>query len=190
MVYVWLAVVCVSALVEAFTLQMAGIWFVVGGLVALIMAACDVALEWQIIAFIVISLILLLALRRLCLKFLLKKDTTRTNIDVLIGSEVKLLNPLNVDTPGAVKFGDVIWTAVAKSSSVNLPEGALVRVLEVSGNKLIVEPVEREIKDEESEVQNESIETQETTGDTLNTAKNQQEKPKKQGRKKSEKKSQ
>ena len=135
MIYVWLAVVVVSAIVEALTLQMVGIWFVVGGLVALILAACNVALEWQIIAWIIVSLILLLALRRLCLRFILKKDNTRTNVDALVGVKVKLLADA-VDGTSEGKIGDVVWTVVLQDSET-AAAGDTVEVVEVQGNKLI-----------------------------------------------------
>ena len=136
MIYVWLAVVVVSAIVEALTLQMVGIWFVVGGLVALILAACNVALEWQIIAWIIVSLILLLALRRLCLRFILKKDNTRTNVDALVGVKVKLLADA-VDGTSEGKIGDVVWTVVLQDSET-AAAGDTVEVVDVQGNKLIV----------------------------------------------------
>ena len=135
MIYVWLAVVVVSAIVEALTLQMVGIWFVVGGLVALILAACNVALEWQIIAWIIVSLILLLALRRLCLRFILKKDNTRTNVDALVGVKVKLLADA-VDGTSEGKIGDVVWTVVLQDDKT-AAAGDTVEVVEVQGNKLI-----------------------------------------------------
>lgn len=135
MIYVWLAVVVISAIVEALTLQMVGIWFVVGGLVALILAACNVALEWQIIAWIIVSLILLLALRRLCLRFILKKDNTRTNVDALVGVKVKLLADA-VDGTSEGKIGDVVWTVVLQDSET-AAAGDTVEVVEVQGNKLI-----------------------------------------------------
>lgn len=135
MIYVWLAVVVVSAIVEAFTLQMAGIWFVVGGLVALIMAACGVALEWQIIVFVIVSLVLLLALRRLCLRFILKKDNTRTNVDAIVGLKVKLLAD-SKDGISEGKIGDVVWTVVLQDGET-ASAGDTVEVVEVQGNQLI-----------------------------------------------------
>ena len=144
MIYVWLAIVCLSAIVEALTLQMVGIWFVAGGLVALILDACGVGYEWQIIVCVVLSFVLLLSLRRVCMKFLLKKDKARTNSDAMIGHVVRLLKDLNADSPSEVKFGDVIWTAVSKSREVQALAGDNVRILAIEGNKLIVEPVEDE----------------------------------------------
>ena len=135
MIYVWLAVVVVSAIVEALTLQMASIWFVVGGLVALVMAACGVALEWQIIAWIIVSLVLLLALRRLCLRFILKKDNTRTNVDALVGVKVKLLAD-TVDGTSEGKIGDVVWTVVLPANAT-AHKGDTVEITEVQGNKLL-----------------------------------------------------
>ncbi len=139
MIYVWLAVVCVSAIVEAFTLQMAGIWFVVGGFVALIMAACDVPLEWQIIACIVVSLVLLLSLRRLCLRFILKKDNTKTNVDALIDSKIKLLED-TVNSTSSARINDVVWTVVIEGEQ-EFKKGTVCIVTEVQGNRLLARPL-------------------------------------------------
>lgn len=163
MIYVWLAVVCVSALIEAFTLQMAGIWFVVGGLVALIMAACGVALEWQIIACIAISLVLLLALRKLCMKFILRKTNEKTNVDALTGLEVKLRKDITEDEMGEVKIGDVVWSAIAASEGTKIEKGTLVTVLKVQGNKLIVKTVEQETEAKEQAATQEDVENKTNT---------------------------
>ena len=147
MIYVWLAVVCVSAIVEALTLQMAGIWFVVGGFVALIMAAVDVPLEWQIITCIIVSLVLLLSLRRLCLRFLLKKDNAKTNVDALVGSKVKLLEDVQ-NGESTARIGDVVWSVVIQDEQA-LKQGTTVIVDEVQGNKLVARAlsgVEQEIE--------------------------------------------
>lgn len=163
MIYIWLAVVCVSALIEAFTLQMVGIWFVVGGLVALIMSACGVAIEWQIIACIVISLILLLALRKLCIKFILRKNNEKTNVDALSGLEVKLLKDINDDEMGEVKIGDVVWSAIAEKEGIALKKGDYVTILKVQGNKLVVKAVEKEQSTKEQNIAKDEQKQEETT---------------------------
>ena len=156
MIYIWLAVVCASALIEAFTLQMVGIWFVVGGLVALIMSACGLALEWQIISCIIISLVLLLALRKLCLRFVLRKTNEKTNVDSLIGKEVKLLEEITKDKMGEVKIAGVVWSAVTENGAP-IEKGKLVVIEKVQGNKLIVKemiasvPVDNEADSEKIE---------------------------------------
>jgi len=144
MLYVWLAIICVSAIIEFTTFEMAGIWFVAGGIFALLLASIGVSLEWQILAFVLVSLILLLALRKICLKFLMKRDTERTNVDALINQQEKLLEEIAPGKPGSLKINDVVWTAVAKDKDLTISKNADVVIVKVQGNKLVVEPILKE----------------------------------------------
>ena len=147
MMYIWIAIICVAALIEAFTLQMVSIWFVAGGIVSLILYFCGVGYEIQIIVFIAVSIILLIALRKLCLKFLLKNTNEKTNVDALVGREARLLKDIDLGQLGEIKLGDVVWSATTKDESP-LASGTLVKITQVQGNKLIVEAVEQN-KDEQ-----------------------------------------
>ena len=147
MMYIWIAIICVAALIEAFTLQMVSIWFVAGGIVSLILYFCGVGYEVQIIVFIAVSIILLIALRKLCLKFLLKNTNEKTNVDALVGREARLLKDIELGQLGEIKLGDVVWSATTKDESP-LASGTLVKITQVQGNKLIVEAVEQN-KDEQ-----------------------------------------
>lgn len=140
MMWIWLAVIAVSAFLEAFSLQMVSIWFVPGGLVALILYFCGVGYEWQIVACIVVSLLLLLCLRKFCIKFMFKnKEGEKTNVDSLIGQVLPLREAITADQHGAVKIGDIVWSAVTEDESA-ISKGKNVEIVAVRGNKLIVKP--------------------------------------------------
>lgn len=140
MMWIWLGVIVVASLVEVASMQMVSIWFVPGGLVALILYFCGVGWQIQIIVFIIVSIVLMLALRKLCLKFLLKNNHSEKEINSLIGKEAILIEPITQEKPGAVKIGDVVWTAVTQDDS-SINKGALVEIAEVKGNKLIVQKI-------------------------------------------------
>ena len=140
MLWIWLAVIAIAALVEAFTLQMVSIWFVPGGIVALILYFCGVSYEWQIVACVLVSLVLLLALRRFCVKFILKnKGGERTNSDSLVGQIFLLKKAITDTSAGEVKVGDVVWTAVTETKE-NISANQKVEIVAIRGNKLIVKP--------------------------------------------------
>ena len=140
MLWVWLAVITVSAFIEAFTLQMASIWFVSGGLVALILYFCGVSYEWQIVACIVISLVLLFSLRGFCLKVLFKKKVDdKTNSDSLVGQKTSLYKAITDNDKGEVKLNDVVWTAITADQS-SISAGTEVEIVAIRGNKLVVKP--------------------------------------------------
>ena len=164
MLYIWIAVICVAALVEAFTMQMVSIWFVAGGIVSLILYFCGVSYEIQIIVFIAVSIILLISLRKLCLKFLLKNTDEKTNVDSLIGREAKLLKDISLGELGEVKLGDVVWTATTKDETP-LSAGTLIKIVQVQGNKLIVQPFESTNKTEQSETSAKGKKEEKTAGE-------------------------
>jgi len=143
MLYVWLGVICASAIIEFTTCEIAGIWFVAGGIFALLLASVGVPLGWQILSFVVVSLVLLLSLRKICIKFLLKKDE-RTNVDALINQVEKLTESITPDKPGALKINDVVWTAVAKDKNLTINKDTKVLIVKISGNKLVVEPTQND----------------------------------------------
>ena len=164
MLYIWIAVICIAALVEAFTMQMVSIWFVAGGIVSLILYFCEVSYEIQIIVFIAVSIILLISLRKLCLKFLLKNTDEKTNIDSLIGREAKLLKSISLGELGEVKLGDVVWTATTKDETP-LSAGTLIKIVQVQGNKLIVQPIESTNKTEQDETSAKDKKEEKTAGE-------------------------
>ncbi len=140
MIFIWLGVICISAIFEFVTFEMAGIWFVAGGIFALLLALVGVSTVWQIIAFFALSLVLLLTLRKFCLRVLLKKDE-KTNVDALAGTTAKLLTAISPDNPGSLRINDVVWTAVAKGNT-KIESDTEVKIIKVEGNKLVVEPAE------------------------------------------------
>ena len=141
MIWVWLAVVAVSLIVEFFTWDLTSIWFAVAGLVALIMSAIDgINWVWQLGVFIVISAVLIIFVRQICRKLLLKSDE-KTNVDAFIGKKAKLLTAVGENENfGTVKFNGVVWNATTENGN-KLEKDTEVEVVKVDGNKMIVKAV-------------------------------------------------
>jgi len=137
LVWIWLAIAIASAILEFVSMQMVSVWFTVGSIVAIILSLCGVAWWIQLLTFGIVSLVLLLALRKLCLKYLLKNDNTTTNVDGMVGTTQKLIEPIIEDKAGAVKISGVVWTAVT-ADNTPIANGETVVVERVEGNKLIV----------------------------------------------------
>ena len=72
--YIWLGVVAVTLIVEFLTMELVSVWLSIGALVAMILAACGVGYEIQIVVMIIVSISCLLGLRKITLKFLNKTD--------------------------------------------------------------------------------------------------------------------
>ena len=91
----------------------------------------------QVLVFVVISVILLVATRPLVKKFMLSK-TIPTNSELDVGKKAVVIEEINtLHSKGRVRVGDVNWTAITDSNTV-IPEGTTVTVEKIDGAKLIV----------------------------------------------------
>ena len=87
---IWLALMIIMVIVECMGPALVSIWFAAGALVSLILSLLsfipNVTIPWwvQVIVFIVVSAITLLALRPLS-KRCLKRNTINSNVDSLVG---------------------------------------------------------------------------------------------------------
>ena len=141
MIYVWIALTIVFVIAEAATAQLTTVWFALGSVVALILAACGVkSLAVQIVVFLAVSTISLIATRPL-VKKMLQKKVVATNADRNIGETgIALAEINNLEAKGEVKVKGVVWTARSENGEV-IPEGSKVRVKNIEGVKLIVEAI-------------------------------------------------
>ena len=162
-VWIWLGVVVASLIIEFITFELVTVWFALGGLVALIMAACDVIPLVHIITFSVVSLGTLLGLRTVCMRYL-NKHKADTNTDLIIGKSFKLLSEITPITRGTIKVNDVVWEVKADDDDVTIPVGSWVIAQEISGNKIIVKLDESKVKPAKTETQptTESVEPKKT----------------------------
>lgn len=133
----WVIVAAVALIVEIITLGLSSIWFTGGGIVAAIIAYLGGPLWLQIVAFIVVSTILLLIMRPLAKKHL-AIGQEKTNTDSLIGRTEKVLVAIDNNAgTGMIRLGDVEWRAVSDDGSV-IPEDTLVKISRIEGTRLYV----------------------------------------------------
>ena len=136
---VWLGMFVLSLILEASTEALVSIWFAAGALASLGCSFIPGLPYWgEVIIFFAISLIAFFAIRPFLSRFQRRKRTP-TNVDALIGS--KGIMKLGTDewNVGEVELRGAIWTAVSVNEKISISEGEHVRVVAVSGNKLIVE---------------------------------------------------
>lgn len=136
----WLILMVVFLVTEASTVTLVSLWFAAGALAAMIVSLFHAALWLQITVFVVVSALLLTALRPLVRKYVTPK-VTRTNVDSVIGSTGMVTVAIdNVAAQGQVKLGAMVWTARSTSGQV-IPEGTLVTADRIEGVKVFVTPV-------------------------------------------------
>lgn len=137
----WLVAAAVFVVIEIMTMGLTTIWFAGGALVGAVMAAVSLPLWSQIIAFAVISVILLILTRPWALKYV-NSRTIKMNVDSLIGQTGLVTQDIdNLNAKGQVKVRGQIWTARSISDEVKLHEGQKVSIESISGVKVIVKPM-------------------------------------------------
>ena len=134
----WLILLACFLVVEAITVGLTTIWFAAGALAAFLFALAGANLLIQILAFFVVSAILLFAMRPVASKWL-NKDRVRTNAESLVGKTAVVTEPINnLAGTGQVQVQGQYWTARAVSDQVQITKDARVVIEKISGVKLIV----------------------------------------------------
>lgn len=137
MTYVWLGVTLLAFTIEFVTSDMISVWFAGGGLVAMLFSLIGLNLYFQIPAFIIVSVVLLLCFRKIVMQKL-NSRSTNLNADSAIGKEFALLSAITFLEPGTIKVNGVVWNAVTENQNDNIPENSIVEVIGIKGNKYIV----------------------------------------------------
>jgi membrane protein implicated in regulation of membrane protease activity len=139
---IWLVLFVAMLIIEAVGPALVSIWFALGAVIALILSFIPEVAWWiEVIVFVVISIATLLALRPI-LKRYVKRNNYNTNIDSFTGKRGYVIEDITYLRPGAVKIGDVSWTAIPVNKDEKIVENEIIEVVAVNGNKLIVKKVE------------------------------------------------
>lgn len=140
MPFIWLGIALLAGILEMVTVQLVSIWFVFGAIGAAVTCVFTDNIAIQFAVFVAISLIALIATRPLVKRFKERAKTVRTNVDMNIGKEVRVMTAIdNEKGTGEIKIGDTIWMARTLDGSV-VPEGARVVIQAVEGVKMMVLP--------------------------------------------------
>lgn len=144
-VWIWLGLLVLFIVFELITTSLTTIWFAGGALVAFVMALVELPVWAQIVAFFVVSIVLLIFTRPFLTKFL-KVGGEKTNVDSLIGQTARVIVDINNnDSIGYALVGGQEWTARAENDKDIIPKDTLVEIVGVSGVKLIVRRKEEKI---------------------------------------------
>lgn len=134
----WLVLVIILSVIEIATVNLLTVWFVISGLVAMILSFFidDVAVVSTVFA---ILGIILLILSRPIVKKIRSNKSDKTNLDRIIGSTAIVTEEIKRNVVGEVKVDGKRWSATA-SKKINV--GEEVRVKAIEGVKLVVEKEE------------------------------------------------
>ena len=137
-VIVWAALIILFVVVEVITVGLTSIWFAGGALVALLLAAAGLDVVWQFVAFLVVSVILLMFTRPWALKYM-KPKLVKTNYEAAVDKNVCLTETVdNIKGTGTAVLNGQEWTARAYEDGKVYPAGTIVKVKEIRGVTLYV----------------------------------------------------
>lgn len=135
MPYFWLALLVLFVIIEASTTALTTIWAAISALVMIFISRTGLAFRWQMLIFLVLTILLMLGCRPFAIKKL-KLGREKTNVDSLVGEEILITKAITAFHKGEAKSKNgVIW---AVSSDKEISAGSVCVVEKVKGNTLIV----------------------------------------------------
>ena len=134
MLYIWIGIIIAALIVEALTAGLTSIWFIPAAIVGIVLELFKVPQAIQIVAFLVMSLVGVLFLRR----FSKKATHVATNVtDMVIGGEAIVTERIDsLEETGEVKIDGKRWSARLEDGGT-AEIGDHVQVVRITGVKLI-----------------------------------------------------
>ena len=136
--YIWLIIMAVMIVVEISAPGLVSIWFAAGALAAYVSALLGASTAIQVMAFVLVSVVLLLLTRPLAKKFI-NERAAKTNKDTIPGRTAIVTEEVNnLAATGRVTIDGLPWTARAAAEEEIIPVGEEVVVEKIEGVKCIV----------------------------------------------------
>lgn len=138
----WLVLFIILLIIEIMTMGLTTVWFAGGAIVALVLAFLKVDLIIQIVAFLIVSIALLILTRPIAIKYF-NQEREKTNADSLIGQKGIVLEAIDtIRGTGRVEVNGMEWAAKGAQSDTSVDKGEIVMIEGIQGVKLIVKKEE------------------------------------------------
>ena len=138
---IWLAALILFGIGEAVTVGLTSIWFALGSLGALIVSALGFGFWPQFIVFVILSAVSMALIRPIAKK-ILAPHYAPTNADRVVGTTGLVTEEIdNIEGKGQVNLSGQVWSARSSQTDGVIPVGREVKVLQIQGVKVIVEPI-------------------------------------------------
>ena len=126
---VWAAIGIACLILELSSGDFFVICFSIGAFFAIVSAVLGLGVYWQIFIFAVFSLLSVLFVRPLALRYLHKNDPNRaSNADALQGRKGRVTETVKAGGSGYVQIDGDLWKAVSMVD-IDIPVGTVVRVI-------------------------------------------------------------
>lgn len=138
---VWAIIAVVCLILELFSGDFFILCFAIGAVVSLLAALCGVGLTWQIVLFAVASVLSVMFVRPMALKYFHRNDTDRaSNADALLGRDGRVSQKIVQGGYGRVAIDGDDWKAVSADGSA-IDKDTVVRVVDRESIILTVKPL-------------------------------------------------
>lgn len=141
MTMIWTIIIVFSVIIEAITINLVSIWFVIGAALAIIADQFHISLFYQLLIFIISSILIIIMTRPLAKKYL-RGRITKTNLDRIIGKHCLIIKTITPDTKGEVKINGHIWSATSLNNDL-IEEGEYGEIVSIEGAHVVVRKLEK-----------------------------------------------
>jgi membrane protein implicated in regulation of membrane protease activity len=139
----WLAVFVIMVIIEAMTIALVSIWCGISALIMIFLSRTEMSFKWQLLIFLLISVVLMLFTRPFFVKKL-KLGKNKMNTESIEGTKMKVIEPISQFQKGTVKAQNgVVWNAESTDEEP-LSSGDICIVKSVKGNTLVVQKVKED----------------------------------------------
>ena len=132
--YLWLIVIIVLSIIEASTVNLVCVWYIISAVLSLIISFFIEDFMIQFGIFAIVGTILLILTRKLFKNKLVHKE--KTNLDRIIGMRGVVTEDIGDLVIGEVLVDGKKWSAIA---NVPIKKGEKVKIVKIEGVKLVVE---------------------------------------------------
>lgn len=137
----WFLIFLILIIVEVLTINLSTVWFIIGSVFAFFSSFFTRNLNYQIIVFILFTIISIILTKRFLTKVSNFKKIN-TNVDSIIGRTCLVTKDINnLLNQGEIVIDKNIWSALSKDDNVIIREGTKVKICDIKGVKVIVEEV-------------------------------------------------
>ena len=139
---VWLIVVILLVVIEAMTVNLVTIWFIISGIITMFLSFFLNDLISQFAVFVLLG-ILLMILTKPAIEEMKKNKEEKLNLERIIGMEGVVIKEIKKNVVGEVKVDGKVWSAIA-DKRITVDSDVIVE--EIRGAKLLVSKVKKSKK--------------------------------------------
>lgn len=134
-VIIWMLVAVFLIAIDVITSSFIFMWFSLGALVAIILSLLEVAVVWQVIAFLVVGVV------TVCIGYPWAKKKFKAHVNHVPTMEETYIGRImtaeeDMEETSRIKIGGIYWTAYNKGKIIKKGEEYTIKGIE--GNKLVV----------------------------------------------------